>query len=127
MLGVSTNLEEWAHEEYFISGEETPVVLVAPGGASFDRAGEILSELRSIGADSIVISDQRPPIDPSTFIPIAPGLLEAFSPVLTALPLSLLAFHLTGARGQASFEFASPEAAQEHYDTIHRATVGEPA
>lgn len=127
MLGVSTNLEEWAHEEYFISGSGTPVVMVAPDGASFDRAVEILSELRAIGADSIVISDRRPALDPTTLIAIAPGLPEAFSPILTALPLSLLAFHLTQARGQASFEFASPEAAQEHYDTIHRATVGEPA
>jgi glucosamine--fructose-6-phosphate aminotransferase (isomerizing) len=127
MLGVATNIEEWAHEEYFISGQGTPVVMVAPDGASYDRAAEILSELRAIGADAIVIGDHRPPLDPTTFIPIAPGLPEALSPLLTALPLSLLAFHLAQARGQASFEFASPEAAQEHYETIHRATVGEPA
>lgn len=127
MLGVATNIEEWAHEEYFISSRGTPVVMVAPDGASFDRAAEILSELRAIEADSVVIGARRPPIDPTTFIPIAPGLPETLSPILTALPLSLLAFHLTQARGQSSFEFASPEAAQEHYDTIHRATVGEPA
>jgi glucosamine 6-phosphate synthetase-like amidotransferase/phosphosugar isomerase protein len=101
--------------------------MVAPEGAAFDRAAEILSELRAIGADSVFIGDRRPPLEPSTFIPIAPGLPEALSPLLTALPLSLLAFHLAQARGQASFEFAGPEAAQEHYDTIHRATVGEPA
>jgi len=61
------------------------------------------------------------------FFPLASGLPEEFSPLLAALPLSLFAFHLTRATGQERFEFASPEAAQEHYETIHRVTEGEPA
>ena len=126
-LGVATNIEEWAHEEYFVSGAETPVFLIAPSGASFDRAAEILSELNFIGADSVFISDTRPHVAPTTFIPLAPGLPEEFSPLLTALPLSLFAFYLTRASGQQRFEFPSPEAAQEHYETIHRVTQGEPA
>ena len=48
-------------------------------------------------------------------------------PMLAVLPLSLLAYHLAKARGQVNFEFPSPEAAREHYETIHRATVSEPA
>ncbi len=126
-LGMATNIEEWAHEEYFVSGSKTPVFLVAPSGASFDRACEILSELNFLGADPVFISDTCPPIAPGTFIPLAPGLPEEFSPLLTALPLSFLAFYLTRSRGQKRFEFSSPEAAQEHYETIHRVTQGEPA
>ena len=126
-LGVATNIEEWAHEQYFISGAGTPVFLIAPGGASSDRAGEILSELRYIGSDSVWISDAEPPVAPGTLLPLAPGLPEELSPLLAALPLSLFAFHLTQASGQERFEFPSPEAAQEHYETIHRATRGEPA
>lgn len=126
-LGVATNIEEWAHEEYFVSGPGTPVCLIAPSGASFDRASEILSELNFIGANAAFISDARSPVEPGTFIPLAPGLPEEFSPLLTALPLSLFAFYLTRASGQERFEFPSPEAAQEHYETIHRTTQGEPA
>lgn len=126
-LGVATNIEEWAHEQYFISGAGTPVFLIAPGGASSDRAGEILSELRYIGSDSVWIGDAQPPVAPGTLLPLAPGLPEELSPLLAALPLSLFAFHLTQASGQERFEFPSPEAAQEHYETIHRATRGEPA
>jgi sugar/nucleoside kinase (ribokinase family)/fructoselysine-6-P-deglycase FrlB-like protein len=125
--GVATNIEEWAHEEYFVSGTGTPVFLIAPSGASFDRASEILSELNFIGANSVFISDTRPAAAPGTFIPLAPGLPEEFSPLLAALPLSLFAFYLTRASGQEQFEFPSPEAAQEHYETIHRVTTGEPA
>ncbi len=126
-LGVATNIEEWAHQEYFVSGAGTPVFLIAPSGASFDRASEILSELNFIGADAVIISDTRPPAVPATFIPLAPGLPEEFSPLLAALPLSLFAFYLSHASGQERFEFPSPQAAQEHYETIHRVTQGEPA
>ena len=126
-LGVATSIEEWAHEEYFISGRCTPVLLVAPSGASYDRAREILSELTFINADSALISDLRPPAYEGTYIPLASGLPEEFSPLLTALPLSLFGFYLTSLSGQAQFEFSSPEIAREHYETIHRATRGEPA
>lgn len=126
-LGVATDIEEWAHEQYFISGAGTPVFLIAPAGASFDRAGEILSELRYIGADTVWIGDTQPAAAPGTFLPLAPGLPEEFSPLLVTLPLSLFAFYLTRASGQERFEFPSPQAAQEHYETIHRATQGEPA
>ncbi|HEY6542443.1 MAG TPA: SIS domain-containing protein, partial [Ktedonobacteraceae bacterium] len=126
-LGVATNIEEWAHEEYFVSRAGTPVFLIAPAGASFDRATEILSELNFIGAHPVMISDTRPEQPCDTFIPLAPGLPEEFSPLLAALPLSLFAFHLSRASGQQRFEFASPEIAREHYETIHRATQGEPA
>ena len=127
MLATVTNLEEWAHGEYFVTRAHDPVIVVAPTGASFDRAAEILSELDFIKADSVLVSDAIPTTRPGTVIPLAPGLPEEFSPVLAALPLSLLAYHLTQARGQETFEFPSREAAREHYETIHRATVGEPA
>jgi fructoselysine-6-P-deglycase FrlB-like protein/sugar/nucleoside kinase (ribokinase family) len=126
-LGVATNIEEWAHEEYFVSGAGTPVFLIAPSGASFDRASEILSELNFIGANPVFLSDRKPQVTPGAYIPLAPGLPEEFSPLLAALPLSQFAFHLTRASGQERFEFPSPEAAQEHYETIHRVTEGEPA
>ena len=73
------------------------------------------------------ISDTRPPIAPGAFIPIAIGLPEEFSPLLAALPLSLFAFYLSRASGQERFEFSSPEAAREHYETIYRVTQREPA
>jgi len=126
-LGVATNIEEWAHEEYFVSGAGTPVFLIAPSGASFDRASEILSELNFIGADAVFLSDRRPQTAPVAFIPLAAGLQEEFSPLLTALPLSLFAFYLTQASNQERFEFPNLEAAREHYETIHRVTQGEPA
>jgi glucosamine--fructose-6-phosphate aminotransferase (isomerizing) len=125
-IAVATNIEEWAHEEYFITRPGDPVVLVAPSGAAHDRAGEILSELRFVRADATVISDTEPP-EPAGHLRLAAGAPEELSPVLAALPLAQLGFHLARQTGKRSYNFPSPQAREEHYDTIHRATLGEPA
>jgi glucosamine--fructose-6-phosphate aminotransferase (isomerizing) len=126
MRGAATNIEEWAHGEYFISGDGEPVIVVAPGGAATDRVGEILAELAFINADVTVISD-HPSAGRANLLPLAPGLPEEFSPMLAAIPLSLLAYHLARLRGKQSYSLPGPQDRKEHYDTIHRVTRGQPA
>jgi glucosamine 6-phosphate synthetase-like amidotransferase/phosphosugar isomerase protein len=128
--GVAQQLEEWAHEQYFVSGPTTPVIVVAPAGASHDRAGELLAEMAFIGVPSILVTDE--PDDAiarsaTHVLPIARGIDEAYSPLLTCLPLALAAYYLAERLGSRSYGFPSPEHEREHYDTIHRATMGEPA
>src|SRR4029077_18741960 len=79
MRGAATNVEEWAHGEYFIGGDGQPVIVVPPRGAATDRVGEILNELAFIDADATLISDQ-PSANARNVIPLAPGLPEEFSP-----------------------------------------------
>ncbi len=129
-LGVATNLEEWAHEEYFVTSAGDPVVLVNPSGAAHDRGEEILSELRFMGAVPLVVGDRPAPpgaVAGELLLPLSPGLPEELSPVTACLPLSLVGFHLARLAGKQSYNFASPQARDEHYATIHRATVGTPA
>jgi ribokinase len=125
-VALATNVEEWAHEEYFITRASDPVVVVAPTGAGQDRAWEILSELQFVGADACVVSDTEPP-GPAGHLRLASGAPEELSPVLAALPLAQLGFHLARQSGKRSYNFPSAEARAEHYETIHRATLGEPA
>jgi sugar/nucleoside kinase (ribokinase family)/fructoselysine-6-P-deglycase FrlB-like protein len=125
-VALATNVEEWAHEEYFITRAGDPVVVVAPTGAGLDRAWEILSELQFVGADACVVSDIEPP-GPAGHLRLATGAPEELSPVLGALPLAQLGFHLARQAGKRSYNFPSAEARAEHYDTIHRATLGEPS
>jgi glucosamine--fructose-6-phosphate aminotransferase (isomerizing) len=128
--GVVQDLEEWAHEQYFVSGPGTPVIVVAPSGASRDRAGELLAEMAFIGARSVLVSDVVD--DPvarraSLILPVAPGLPEFASPLLTCLPLALVGFFVSDALGTSSYGFPSAEHEVEHYETIHRDTRGTPA
>jgi glucosamine--fructose-6-phosphate aminotransferase (isomerizing) len=128
--GVAQQLEEWAHEQYFISGPTTPVVVIAPAGAARDRAGELIDEMAFIGAPSILVSDV---VDDAVarratiVLPVAAGLDEAFSPLLTCLPLALTAFFVAERLGARSYGFPSREHEIEHYETIHRDTRGTPA
>ena len=129
-LGVATNLEEWAHEEYFVTSAGHPVVLVNPVGAGHDRGLEILSELRFIGARPVVISDQPQPageVPGELLLPLAAGVPEELSPVTACLPAALTGFHMARLSGKQSYNFPGEAARQEHYQTIHRATVGKPA
>ena len=125
-LSKATNIEEWAHEEYFTTRSGEPVVVVAPSGAASDRAAEIVSELSYVGATTIVVGDQ-PLSAQAIHLPLPPNVPEEVSPVLAALPLSQLGFHLARLSGKRSYNFPNDEAKTEHYETIHRVTVGEPA
>ena len=61
------------------------------------------------------------------WLPLGPGVPEELSPVTAALPLALMGFHLAELAGKQSYNFPNEAARTEHYDTIHRATIGEPA
>jgi len=125
-VAVATNTEEWAHEHYFITQPGEPVILVAPTGAAQDRAAEILEELNYIAAEPIWISDIEPPA-PALHLPLPPGVPEELTPALASVPLSQLGLHLMRLRGKRSYNFRDEAAAEEHYATIHRATIGNPA
>jgi sugar/nucleoside kinase (ribokinase family)/fructoselysine-6-P-deglycase FrlB-like protein len=125
-IALATNVEEWAHEQYFITRPSEPVVLVAPSGASSDRAAEILSELNYIEALPVFVGDQAPPL-PALHLPVAAGIGEELSPVLASIPLSQIGLHLMRLNGKRSYNFPDDEARREHYDTIHRVTIGHPA
>jgi ribokinase len=127
VLGAWTNLEEWAHEDYFVTTKGTPVIVVAPTGASLDRAREILSELEFLDADAMIVTDAQDLPDGADLLPLAAGLPEELTPILAALPLSLLAFHISELTGKRSYNFRTEDAEREHYETIHRDTRGEPA
>jgi glucosamine--fructose-6-phosphate aminotransferase (isomerizing) len=125
-LAVTTNLEDWAHEQYFITRPGDPVVLIAPSGAATDRAAEILAEVNYVDASAVFVSDQAPP-GPAVHLPLAGGVGEELSPVLASLPLSQLGLHLMRLNGKRSYNFPDDDARREHYGTIHRVTIGEPA
>ncbi len=79
-----------------------------------------------VDAAAVFVSDQAPP-GPAMHLPLAGGVGEELSPVLASLPLSQLGLHLMRLNGKRSYNFPDEDARREHYDTIHRVTIGEPA
>src|SRR5207302_81946 len=53
--GGAHELEEWAHEEFFCTGPGTLTIVVAPPGASADRAAEQLEAARAMGATAAAV------------------------------------------------------------------------
>jgi glucosamine--fructose-6-phosphate aminotransferase (isomerizing) len=129
-LAVAASIEEWAHEQYFVTSRGDPVVLLNPSGAGHDRGEEILAELRFIGTRPVVISDRLPlgtAVAGELHVPLATGVDEELSPVTACLPPAVIGFHLARLTGKRSYNFSGEAARAEHYETIHRATIGEPA
>jgi glucosamine--fructose-6-phosphate aminotransferase (isomerizing) len=127
--GVAQDLEEWAHEQFFASGAGTPVVVIAPAGPSYSRAVELIAEMQAIGAPTYLVSDAPPPptLPAGHHLPVAGGLDEAASGLLTMLPMARLGLAVSEILGTRSYGFVSDEHEREHYETIHRVAVVEPA
>ena len=123
MHGVAQQTEEWAHEQYFVSDARTRTVLLAPAGRGLDRAREIAAEMRFIATPFLAITDDPAAAEWQTLTPrlcaLPAGVAEIFSPLLFAVPLSLLGYYLSAARGKASYNFRSDEHEREHYETLH--------
>lgn len=107
MCSVPQHLEEWAHLEYFLTmveGARTRAVVVAPPGASTDRAVEILQAIRADGGVSIAVTHPRQ--DPvrhaaSASITVDGEIWEGYTPLPYAVPVQLLSIALALHHGQA--------------------------
>jgi glucosamine--fructose-6-phosphate aminotransferase (isomerizing) len=105
--GGAHELEEWAHEEFFCTGPGTTTVVVAPPGASHDRAMEQLEAVREIGATAVAVC---PPDAPAATVadvvlPVAGDAAEELSPLTYCIPLELLAYHYASRRGLTMLGF----------------------
>jgi glucosamine--fructose-6-phosphate aminotransferase (isomerizing) len=99
--GVPQELEEFAHLQYFMVTEGTPVVFVAPPGASRDRSVELFEAVQLRGGVVTAIgdaSDAEMAEAADHWLPLAgSGLPEELSPLFTVVPLELLADSLAAA------------------------------
>ena len=118
---LAEHLEEWAHEQYFVSGPTMPTIVVAPQGPSRSRADELLSEMRFIETPGVLVTDDRAGVDPGvSVLPFAAGAPEALSPLLSCLPIAYAVALLATQLGTRSYGFRSEAHEREHYETIHR-------
>jgi glucosamine--fructose-6-phosphate aminotransferase (isomerizing) len=102
--GIRTDLEEWAHLEYFLTlnwGTRGVVIVLAPPGNSLDRAQEMVTGIAGAGGRAIVVT-----ATPDTAFPEAIARFdlgaegdEFISPITYHLPAQLLVLHMARRAG----------------------------
>jgi glutamine---fructose-6-phosphate transaminase (isomerizing) len=106
-LGGAHELEEWAHEEFFCTGPGTVTVVIAPPGASTDRAVEQLEAAHELGATAIAVcGPDAPAADAADLVlSVAGDRPEELSPLAYCVPLELLAYHFASSKGLTMLGF----------------------
>jgi glucosamine--fructose-6-phosphate aminotransferase (isomerizing) len=101
--GVPIELEEWAHEQYFLTRPGTPVFVICPPGRSHDRALEQIRGAKDMGGTVIGVCEEgddavRSSVDHALLV--AGRVAEEFSPLAYVIPPMLVATALHQLRGR---------------------------
>lgn len=87
-----SQLEEWAHEHYFITDEMTDTFIILPPGSGHDRGMEQAHGAREMGSRVIIIGDWNDAAAKaaSDIFFAMPTVPEALTPFLYKLPFEYL-------------------------------------
>jgi glucosamine 6-phosphate synthetase-like amidotransferase/phosphosugar isomerase protein len=89
-------IEEFIHGPISSLSEQDVVVVIAPPGPSHERALDILKAAQIIGADTILLAEERDQLARplATHTLTLPHCAEVLSPLPAVVPLQLLSYHL---------------------------------
>ncbi len=91
---------DFMHGPIAVVGSGFPAVVIAPSGGMFDTMRGFSLELRSRGAELLIISDREDLLSEGvTPLPLPIGTPEWISPLVAVVPGQLFALHLTLAKG----------------------------
>jgi glutamine---fructose-6-phosphate transaminase (isomerizing) len=100
LIAESYSSADFMHGPIAVVGSGFPALLVAPSGAMFPTMHAFGLELKSRGAELLVISDREELLaEAVTPLPLPQGLPEWVSPLVAVVPGQLFALHLTLAKG----------------------------
>ena len=97
--GISQDLEEWAHLQYFLTlawkGRSVVLVLAPPGNA-LDRAEELVAGIAAAGGRAVVVGHPAHGSFPGAHarLEVAVDTPELLTPVIYHVPVQLLVLHL---------------------------------
>lgn len=121
---IAQGIEEWAHSQYFTTRPSTHTVVIAPKGKSHERALEILGAVTVKDGKKIVIGEENDEAlqrAADIYVPIVgmEKIKEEFSPLVYAIPLELLAMHISDYLGRSGFDFENkPWVKEENFRQI---------
>ena len=128
--GVPIELEEWAHEQYFLTRPGTPIFVICPPGRSHDRALEQIRGARDMGGTVIGVCEEGDDVVRSSVdlaLPISGRIPEEFSPLAYIIPPMLFATALHQLRGRPPLvsTFSQEKMMQVNFRQIFHSVVSE--
>jgi glucosamine--fructose-6-phosphate aminotransferase (isomerizing) len=100
LIAESYSSADFMHGPIAVVGSGFPAMIIAPGGKMFDTMRGFSLELKSRGAELLIISDQRDLLaEAVTALPLPKGVPEWLSPIVAVVPGQLFALHLTLIKG----------------------------
>ena len=119
-------LEEWAHEQYFVTDASTYTFVITPPGASVDRAREQLWAANQMGSTTVAICD---PDDRETaalaqvVVPVYSDGDEVLSPLTYCVPGELFAFYFAVPKNLKMLGFDNPLVKEVNFRQIFDSEV----
>jgi glucosamine--fructose-6-phosphate aminotransferase (isomerizing) len=102
--GISQDLEEWAHLQYFLTlawKTRSVVLVLAPPGNALDRAEELVAGIAAAGGRAVVVGHPAHGGFPGAHarLDVAVDVAELLTPVIYHVPVQLLVLHLARLAG----------------------------
>ena len=119
-------LEEWAHEQYFVTGPDTYTFVIAPPGASIDRAREQLWAANQMNSTSVAIcgaDDAETAKLGKVAVRVYGGGDEALSPLSYCIPGELFAFYYAATKNLTMLGFDNPHIKAVNFQQIFNSQI----
>jgi glucosamine--fructose-6-phosphate aminotransferase (isomerizing) len=118
---VGQELEEWAHEQYFVTNNRTITFVLAPPGNSVDRAREQMYAIREMGSTCVAVchpEDMETQALADITVPVFGNDHEVLSPLSYCIPGELYAFFLATVNNVAMLGFDNPHIKEVNFRQI---------
>lgn len=123
---VGQELEEWAHEQYFVTEPGTYTVVIAAPGRALDRAREQLQAIRDIGGVAVALCAPDDTATQSLADVVAPvhGFFgEELSPITFCVPLEMFAYHFAVSHAKVMLGFDDDKRRQVNFRQIFDSSI----
>ena len=114
-------LEEWAHEQYFITDKTTDTIILLPPGKGHDRGLEQAQAARDMGSRVFIIGqrdDEKALAAADVYFPMPKGVNELVTPFVYKAPLEYLSCYMAAHRGVRFLGFDDPKRQQVNFRQI---------
>jgi glutamine---fructose-6-phosphate transaminase (isomerizing) len=116
-----SQLEEWAHEQYFMTREHVDTFIILPPGAGRDRGLEQARAAAEMGSRVILIGeegDAAAEAAANVYFPMPKGVPEYLTPFVYKLPFEYLACMTADLQNVAFLNFDNPKRLEVNFRQI---------